>query len=40
MHDLFVRAKFQYINTSSQQEDLSFVDEDEKEFYFAVYYGL
>lgn len=40
MHELFVRARFQFINESIQQEDLSFIDDDEKEFYFAVYYGL
>ena len=40
MHELFVRARFQYMNTSVQQEDLSFIDDDENEFYFSVYYGL
>ncbi len=40
LHELSVRARFQYINISMQQEDLSFIDDDEKEFYFAVYYGL
>ncbi len=40
LHDLFVRANYQYMKTSKQQEDLSFVDETNHEFYFAVYYGL
>jgi hypothetical protein len=40
LHDLFVRARYQYMNTSKQQEDLSFVDDSNQEFYFAVYYGL
>ena len=40
LHDLFARANYQYMKTSKQQEDLSFVDESNQEFYFAVYYGL
>ena len=40
MHDLFARLKYQYTKTSKQQEDLSFVNSSEQEFYFAVYYGL
>jgi hypothetical protein len=40
IHELFVRARYQYLKTSKQQEDLSFVDESEQEFHFAVYYGL
>jgi len=40
LHDLFVRARYQYMKTSKQQEDLDFVDSNEQEFYFAVYYGL
>jgi hypothetical protein len=40
LHDLFARANYQYLKTSKQQEDLSFVDETNHEFYFAVYYGL
>lgn len=40
MHELFVRARYQYMKTSKQQEDLSFVDDSNQEFYFAVYYGL
>jgi hypothetical protein len=40
LHDLFVHARYQYMKTSKQQEDLSFVDNNEQEFYFAVYYGL
>ena len=40
MHDLFARLRYQYMKTSKQQEDLSFVNTNEQEFYFAVYYGL
>lgn len=40
MHDLFARARYQYMKTSKQHEDLSFVDDSNQEFYFAVYYGL
>lgn len=40
MHELFVQTRFQFMNTSRQQEDLSFVDESNNEFYFAFYYGL
>ena len=40
LHDLFVRVRYQYMKKSKQQEDLSFVDESNREFYFAVYYGL
>lgn len=40
MHDLFARARYQYMKTSKQQEDLSFVEESNNEFYFAIYYGL
>jgi hypothetical protein len=40
MHELFVRARFELMKTSEQQEDLSFIDKNLNEFYFAVYYGL
>jgi hypothetical protein len=40
LHDLFVRARYQFINTSKQQNDLSFIDNNIHEFHFAVYYGL
>jgi len=40
LHDLFARARYQYMKTSKQQEDLSFIDDSNQEFYFAVYYGL
>ncbi|MBE0571024.1 MAG: hypothetical protein IH618_05715 [Ignavibacteriaceae bacterium] len=40
LHELFARARFQYMKTSRQQEDLSFVDVSNHEFYFAVYYGM
>jgi len=39
-HELFFRARYQYMKTSKQQEDLSFVDENDQEFHLAVYYGL
>ena len=40
LHGLFARVRYQYMKTSKQQEDLSFVDDSNQEFYFAVYYGL
>ncbi len=40
LHELFVRARYQFMKTSKQQEDLSFIDKDIHEFHFAVYYGL
>jgi len=40
LHELFFRARYQYMKTSKQQEDFSFIDESNQEFYFAVYYGL
>ena len=40
LHELFVRAGYQFMKTSTQQEDLSFIDKNTHEFHFAVYYGL
>jgi len=40
IHELFVKGEFQYINTSEEQSDKSFIDSDLTEFYFSVYYGL
>lgn len=40
IHELFVRARYQLTKTSTQQEDLSFIDKNIHEFHFAVYYGL
>ena len=40
LHNLFARANYQYMKISKQQEDLSFINESNQEFYFAVYYGL
>jgi hypothetical protein len=40
LHELFVRARYQFMKTSKQQEDVSFVDINLHEFHFAVYYGL
>ena len=40
LHELFARARYQYMKTSKQQEDLSFSDESNQEFYFSMYYGL
>ncbi len=40
LHELFVRLRYQYTKTSTQQEDLSFTDKTVSEFHFAVYYGM
>lgn len=40
LHELFVRARYQFTKTSEQQEDLKFIDKSINEFHFAVYYGL
>jgi len=40
LHDLFVRARYQYTETSQQLEDLNFIDDSIQEFHFAVYYGM
>ena len=40
LHDLFVWARYQFTETSKQQEDLNFIDSSVQEFHFAVYYGL
>ncbi len=40
IHELFVRLRFQYMRTSQQQEDLSFINNDVSEFHFAIYYGM
>jgi len=40
IHNLYFRLRYQYQNISRQHEDLSFVDETLKQYYFAVYYGL
>ena len=40
MHDLFARLRYRYTITSKQQEDLSFIDNNDQEFYIAIYYGL
>jgi hypothetical protein len=40
IHELFVRARYQLTKTSTQQGNLSFIDENINEFHFAVYYGL
>jgi len=39
-HELFAKLNYQYINSSIQQEDFSFIDKGLNEFYFSVYYGL
>ncbi len=36
LHELFIRARYQLTKTSSQQEDLSFVDKSISEFHFAI----
>ncbi len=40
IHELFVRLRFQYMRTSQQQEDFSFINNDVSEFHFAIYYGM
>lgn len=40
IHELFVRIRYQYMKTSQQQEDLSFIDKTVNEFHFAIYYGM
>ncbi|NNG26058.1 MAG: hypothetical protein HKM87_00920, partial [Ignavibacteriaceae bacterium] len=40
LHELFVRARYQLTKTSTQQEDMSFIDKNISEFHIAVYYGL
>jgi len=40
IHEFFVKGEFQYMNTSAEQSDNSFIDKDLTEFYFSVYYGL
>ena len=40
IHELFVRIRYQYIKTSHQQEDLSFIDKTVNEFHIAIYYGM
>ena len=40
MHELFLRIRYQYMKTSQQQENLSFIDKTVNEFHFAIYYGM
>jgi len=40
IHELFVRIRYQYMKTSQQQENLSFIDKIVNEFHFAIYYGM
>ncbi|MCH7965368.1 MAG: hypothetical protein IH852_15675 [Bacteroidetes bacterium] len=40
IHELFVRIRYQYMKTSHQQEDLSFIDKTVNEFHIAIYYGM
>jgi len=40
IHELFVRIRYQYMKTSQQQENLSFIDKTLNEFHFAIYYGM
>lgn len=40
IHELFVRLRFQYMRTSQQLEDHSFINNDVSEFHFAIYYGM
>ena len=40
IHELFVRIRYQYMKTSQQQENFSFIDKTVDEFHFAIYYGM
>jgi len=40
IQELFVRIRYQYMKTSQQQEDFSFIDKSVDEFHFAIYYGM
>lgn len=40
IHELFFRIRYQYMKTSQQQEDLSFIDKTVSEFHVAIYYGM
>ncbi|MCH8032592.1 MAG: hypothetical protein IH950_02395 [Bacteroidetes bacterium] len=40
IHELFFRIRYQYMKTSHQQEDLSFIDKTVNEFHIAIYYGM
>ena len=40
IHELFVKGEFQYMKTSAEQSDKSFMDTDLTEFYFSIYYGM
>jgi hypothetical protein len=40
IHELFIKLKYQYMKTSQQQEDLSFINKTVNEFHISVHYGL
>ncbi len=40
IHELFIKGEFQYMKTSAEQMDNSFIDTDLSEFYLSVYYGM
>jgi hypothetical protein len=40
IHNLFIRARYQYMKISKEQQNLSFIDDSNQEFYCAVYFGL
>jgi hypothetical protein len=40
IHEFFVKGDFQYMKTSSEQIDKSFIDSNLTEFYFSIYYGM
>ena len=40
IHELFLKIRYQYMKTSQQQEDLSFINKTVNEFHFAIYYGM
>lgn len=39
-HELFAKFNFQFLKSSEQQEDLSFINSNLNEFYFSIYYGI
>ncbi len=40
IHEFFIRGELQFMNSSSEQADKSFIDSDLTEGYLSIYYGL
>lgn len=40
MHELVAKVRYEFIKSSKQVEDLSFIDENINDFQFSIYYGL